>query len=89
MDDGNEGDMRGDSGSATYPQLLPPFFNRLHSGPRVVTLPSGAMKTLYSSDQCAEPGMCGNSWRGSWNEWKLVSAPAKGTIFVYARSAFL
>lgn len=87
---GSEGDV-GDSGSAVYltAPLPPLFFNPFHSGLRVVTLPSGAMRTLYSSDRCAEPGMCGNSWRGSWNAWKSVSVPARGTISVSERSAFL
>lgn len=42
----------------------------LDSGPRAVTLPSGAMRTLCSSDRCAEPGMCGSSWRGCWSVWR-------------------
>lgn len=78
----------GDSGPAIYLPLHL-FLNPLHSGLRVVTLPNGAMRTLSSSDRCAEPGMCGNSWRGSWNVWKLVSVLARETISVYARSVFL
>lgn len=78
----------GDSGAVVYILNLL-FFNPLQSGSRVVILPSGAMRTLFSSDQCAEPGMCGNSWRGSWNVWKLASAPARGTMSEFARSVFL
>lgn len=68
--------------------VLTPLLKPLRSGLRVVTLPSGAMRTSSSSDLCAEHGTSGNSWRDSWSGWKLVSVPARGTISVCARSAF-